>query len=99
MTYRIVYGSKVESDLTETYDYYEEQLDGLGSEFLLAVEATINSVQRNPLHFQKVDRKKRKANLKRFPFGIFYLVSKEYIFILAVIHLTRDPKTWKSRKV
>ena len=99
MTYSIVFGSVVESDLTETYDYYETQIEGLGSEFLLAVEATINSVKRNPLHFQKVYKNKRKANLKRFPFGVFYVLSKEYIIILAVIHLTRDPKTWKSRKL
>ena len=99
MTYSIVFGSVVESDLTETYDYYETQIEGLGSEFLLAVEATINSVKRNPLHFQKVYKNKRKANLKRFPFGVFYVLSTEYIIILAVIHLTRDPKTWKSRKL
>ena len=99
MTYSIVFGSMVEADLSDSYDFYEEQLDGLGSEFLLAVEAAINSIQRNPVHFQKIYKNKRKANLKRFPFGVFCIISKEYIIILAVIHLTRDPKIWKTRKV
>lgn len=98
MTYSIVFGSEVESDLIEAYDHYEQQLEGLGSEFLLAVEAAINYIQRNPLHFQKIYKNKRKANLKRFPFGVFYIVSKESILILAVIRLTRDPMIWKSRK-
>ena len=98
MTYRIAFGSKVEADLTESYDYYEQQSNGLGAEFLISVEAALYQIERNPLHFQKVYKNKRKANLKRFPFGIFYIVSKETVLILAVIHLTRDPKTWKSRK-
>ncbi len=97
MTYRIAFGSKVETDLAESYDYYEQQLDGLGSEFLLSVEATLYQIERNPLQFQKVYKTKRKANLKRFPFGIFYMVSKQTILILAVIHLTRDPQVWRFR--
>jgi hypothetical protein len=98
MTNRIVFGSKVEADLTESYDYYEEQLSGLGAEFLLSVEAALYQIERSPLHFQKVYGNKRKVNLKRFPFGIFYIFSKETVLILAVIHLTRDPKTWKKRR-
>ncbi len=98
MIYRIAFGSKVEADLMESYDYYEQQLNGLGAEFLLSVEAVLYQIERSPLHFQKVYKNKRKVNLKRFPFGIFYVVSKETVLILAIIHLTRDPKTWKSRK-
>ena len=90
---------KIESDLQDSYDYYEQQLHGLGLDFLMSVEATLNHIARDPLHFQKVHKNKRKANLKRFPFGIFYIISKEYIIILAVIHLTRDPKVWRKRKV
>ena len=98
MTYSIIFGSKVEDDLTETFDYYEQQLEGLGNDFLLSAEATLNLIARNPLHFQKIYQNKRKANLQRFPFGVFYILSKEYIIIIAIIHLTRNPKVWRSRK-
>jgi hypothetical protein len=33
MTDRIVFGSKVEADLIESYDYYEEQLSVWGPNF------------------------------------------------------------------
>ena len=98
MKYSIVFNQNVEADLADSYDYYEIQLPGLGSEFLLSVEAGINAISRDPLHFQKVHKNKRKMNLKRFPFGIFYLISEETVLILAIVHLTRNPKVWKSRK-
>jgi hypothetical protein len=98
MSHTIVFGSKIEADLIESFDYYEEQVDGLGYEFLLSVEAALYEIERNPLLFQKIYKNKRKANLKRFPFGVFYIVSKETVLILAVIHLTRDPQIWKTRR-
>lgn len=54
MKYSIVFNQNVEADLADSYDYYEIQLPGLGSEFLLSVEAGINAISRDPLHFQKV---------------------------------------------
>ena len=87
MSFTIVFNSDIESDLTDAYDYYELQLPGLGSDFLLSVEATLNHIQREPLHFQKIYRNKRKANLRRFPYGVFFLLSKKTIYILAVTHL------------
>jgi hypothetical protein len=53
MGFSVVFNSNVEADLTDNYDYYELQLPGLGSDFLLSVEATLNYIQREPLHFQK----------------------------------------------
>lgn len=98
MSFTLVFNSAIESDLTDIYDYYELQLPGLGSDFLLSVDATLNYIQREPLHFQKIYRNNRKANLRRFPYGVFFLLSKETIYILTVTHLTRNPKIWKSRK-
>ncbi|MBS1622672.1 MAG: type II toxin-antitoxin system RelE/ParE family toxin [Bacteroidetes bacterium] len=98
MKYDLIFGSKVEKDLAESFDYYEEQSVGLGADFLLAVDAALSQIQREPLIFQKIYKQKRKVNLKRFPFGVFYVVVKHQVIILAVIHLMRDPKEWKKRK-
>lgn len=90
MSYTIVFDSKIEADLRKGFDLYDKQLTGLGFEFLLSVEATLYKIEREPLFFPKVYKNKRKANLKRFPYGIFYIVSKGTVFILAVIQLTND---------
>jgi hypothetical protein len=37
----VIISSEAEADLTQAYQWYEEQVEYLGSEFLLCVEACI----------------------------------------------------------
>jgi plasmid stabilization system protein ParE len=39
---------EAETDLAEAFAWYEERVPGLGSDFLLSVDAALASVQRNP---------------------------------------------------
>jgi len=40
---------KVEQDVQEAYNWYELQVQGLGEDFLLSVDAAINAILRKPL--------------------------------------------------
>jgi plasmid stabilization system protein ParE len=97
MSYELQITASAESDIQESAEWYEKQTDGLGFEFLRAVDARVHSIQRNPLLFTPIYKSIRRATLKRFPFGIFYLVQDEAIIIVACIHLSRNPKEWKGR--
>ena len=90
MSHTIVFDSKVEVELRRGFDHYEQLHNGLGFEFLLSVEAALYKIGKDPLLFSKVYKNKRKANLKRFPYGVFYIVSKGTVLVLAVIQLTPD---------
>ena len=100
MSHTIVFDSKVEAELKRGFDHYDQQHSGLGFEFLLSIEAALYEIDKDPLLFPKVYKNKRKANLKRFPFGVFYIVSKGTILVLAIIKLTSDaePKTKIHKK-
>jgi hypothetical protein len=39
----------------------------------------------------------RRANLHKFPYGIFYVQRKDHLFVLGVVHHARDPRVWKRR--
>ena len=39
----------------------------------------------------------RRCQIRRFPYGIIYAIDEEVLFILAVMHLHRDPECWKDR--
>ena len=88
----------VNDDVLEAFDWYESQLSGLGNQFMVAVDAAIHQVEREPELFQKVYKVIRKCNTKRFPFGIFFTLNKNLITVIAITHLARHPKTWKQRK-
>lgn len=95
--YRLVIKPFAEFDATEGANWYNDKREGLGNEFLLALEAKVNAIQRNPLHFQIVYKNIRRALTERFPYGIFYIVEDDTIYILAIQHTSRNPKIWKKR--
>lgn len=97
MKYELAIRPEAEAELAEAFDWYEEQLPGLGSEFLISVDAAVHAVTRNPLQFAKIHKNIRRTLLHRFPYGIFYLVEKNRIAVLAFFHVKRNPKRWQKR--
>ena len=55
------------------YDWYEEQRRGLGTDFLEEVSFMIAAIESNPRRFQRVSRILRRARLRRFPYGIYFV--------------------------
>jgi plasmid stabilization system protein ParE len=87
-----------EADAAKTAAWYNHKREGLGNEFLLALDAKINAIQRNPNHFQLVYKNIRRALTNRFPYGIFFIVEIDTIYILAILHTSRNPKIWKDQE-
>jgi plasmid stabilization system protein ParE len=69
----------------------------LGLEFLRCLEATVVSIQRNPLMYPAVFAEYRRALVRRFPYAVFYEVEAERIVIYAVFHCSQDPDKWRAR--
>jgi plasmid stabilization system protein ParE len=88
---------EAEADIAAAYFYYEAASDGLGAEFLRAVEAALAIVERTPELYAVVYRGVRRALLRRFPYGVFFLVEGETIIVLACLHARRDPAQWQRR--
>src|SRR2546422_104826 len=96
MTYRLIIRKRAENHLIEAYDWYEKQKSTLGKEFLFCVDASLMAVKNNPMLFQLRYKNIRCALIPRFPYGIFYFVDKNKIVVIAVFHLSRNPKLWKK---
>ncbi|WP_198265788.1 type II toxin-antitoxin system RelE/ParE family toxin [sulfur-oxidizing endosymbiont of Gigantopelta aegis] len=74
-----------------------EQRQGLGFDFKLCADEAITKITRSPIIYKKVFQDVRRVILKRFPFGVYYLVDNDAVIVLAVLHARRDPENWKSR--
>ena len=96
MKYRIIVRPEVENDLKEAFSWYEDKRQGLGHDFLLQIDAGLSFIQRNPKIYPPEYKETRKHLTKRFPYKIIYLVEKENIIILAVIHSKRSPDIIKK---
>jgi plasmid stabilization system protein ParE len=84
-------------ELLRAVDYYEDAADGLGGEFLKAVESTLENLKRNPKIGISVDTSLRKLKLVRFPFSLIYSIDPSEIQIIALAHDRREPGYWDDR--
>ncbi len=90
--------SEAESEFLEAIDYYEECETGLGFDFSIEVYASIQNSVSFPTAWPEIEDNIRRCLIQRFPYGILYSIAPDKIFILAVMHLHRDPSYWKHRR-
>ncbi len=84
-------------DLSRAFNWYEDQRTGLGHEFLTSTEASYASICRRPEMYSVVNKKHRKALIKRFPYAIYFSVTEEIIYVTGILHFSRNPKTARNR--
>jgi toxin ParE1/3/4 len=88
---------EAERDIEDAFKWYENKRTGLGSDFLLCVEEGLAKIWRSPEVYSTVHKNARRFLIRRFPYGIFYLLDRGLVVVLAVLHARRDPQTWLSR--
>ena len=97
MKHRLVIRPEAEADLLDAMQWYKDQRQGLEDEFFLAFDAALSRLRRTPKSFPIVHESIRRVLLRRFPYGIYYLLEGEQITVIAVFHAKRDPKRWQQR--
>lgn len=86
-----------EEDIRESAEYYKDRGDGLDKQFLRVINQAFQIILISPDTFPAIYQSIRKFVIKDFPFNIFYISTKDTIYILAVFHMKRDPKKWRRR--
>ena len=95
---RVVLRRAAELDILEAALSYEGERDGLGIDFEVQLDATLDHIGRNPRLFLAVESEIRRALVSRFPYGVYFVLDNDEAVVLAVLHLHRDPETWKTRR-
>ena len=94
---RLIIRPEAEAEMTEAFDWYEDRSSGLGSEFLLCLDAVFNSILRTPQQFPQAHRIVRRALTRRFPYEVFFIEDGEHVVVLSIFHAKRNPKRWQER--
>ncbi len=85
------------AEVDEAFLWYESQSPGLGTEFMRSLEACLSNIQRFPSAAPEVHEGIRRALMRRFPYGIYYLASEGKMTVYAVFHFSRDPANLTDR--
>ncbi|HIJ75219.1 MAG TPA: type II toxin-antitoxin system RelE/ParE family toxin [Deltaproteobacteria bacterium] len=86
-----------QAEFTDAVNYYNAQNEGLGFEFSDEIQAAIVRIIEYPEAWSLISKRTRRCRTKRFPYGIIYQVRDNNLLIIAVIHLHREPQSWKKR--
>lgn len=93
----VVFLAPAEEEMQRAAAYYERQRRGLGHEFLVEVQRTVERIVENPRLGQIVRGNIRRRLMPKFPFGVLYSIDPNEIVIIAVMHLRRRPGYWVDR--
>ena len=93
----LIYAPEAKLEIKEAAKYYEGCKEGLGQAFLLELESSIHNLCESPLRWRKISGQFRRCLLRRFPYGVIYVVDDDEVFIAAAMHLKRKPGYWKKR--
>ena len=97
MTRRLTILPQAELDVSDAAAWYEERRTGLGDEFLDELDSILRRVIKDPLQFPKIINQIRRALLRRFPYSVYFGLTRETVELIAILHQRRDPRTWEIR--
>ncbi len=85
------------ADMAEASSFYEQRTEGLGSDFLDEVASAFAHIALAPEAWPRLEGCVRRCLVERFPYGIYYRLDAEEIFVLSVMHGKKKPGAWRGR--
>jgi plasmid stabilization system protein ParE len=85
-----------ETELKDAVAYYNRQCPGLGFEFAAEVRKTLTRILRFPSSWTQLSPRTRRCLTNRFPYAVIFQYDETHVFVVAVMHLKREPDSWKS---
>ncbi|MBE9037683.1 type II toxin-antitoxin system RelE/ParE family toxin [aff. Roholtiella sp. LEGE 12411] len=95
---KYVFHPEALNEYAEAVQYYAQQRAEVAQAFINTVENAVYQIRESPNRCSLVDEDVRRCLTRKFPYGILYTIEQDYILILAVMHCSREPGYWKSRK-
>ncbi|HXJ96832.1 MAG TPA: type II toxin-antitoxin system RelE/ParE family toxin [Terriglobia bacterium] len=94
---RVEFLAPARDELVEAVTFYNSRKQGLGQDFAIEVQRTIERIIQYPEAWSPLSKRTRRCRTNRFPYGIIYQVRGDVLLIIAVMHLHRRPAVWKAR--
>jgi len=86
-----------QQELDEAVEYYNQESQGLGDQFLLEVLAAFERIKKFQKAWHPYTENTRRCQTHRFPYGVIYQTLESEILIVAVANLHKRPGYWSDR--
>ena len=92
MSYNITITDITETEISDAYNWYNQQKTNLGNSFKIDFINKMAIIKDNPFLFQVRYLNIRITFLDNFPYGIHFFIENNTITILSVYHTSRKGK-------
>jgi hypothetical protein len=86
-----------DEEFAEAVRYYTEIDPALGLRFYHEMERLIRDVCIHPELFRQFDPPARRHFSPEFPYAVIYIMKSDYVWIVAIMHMKRQPGYWHKR--
>jgi toxin ParE1/3/4 len=92
VTQRLIVAPQAETDLRESFMWYEERSVGLGHAFVESVEQKLGMIAASPQIFRQRVGAYRLAATERFPYAIYFIwdEARDIITVRRILHFKQD---------
>ena len=94
---KFIFDDLAKEEFKETSEYYEFEIEGLGMRFKEEIIRALRNIKKFPEIGIIEEGDIRRYLLHKFPYKIMYSIEKDYIYILAIAHMHREPNYWINR--
>ncbi len=98
MIYQLVFSKGANQDILESIQWYNEQQAGLGIRFNQKLDEKLDKIASLPLSYSFRYKKIRCAKVDDFPYMVHYFVEETKVIITAVLHTSRNPRIWITKR-
>jgi toxin ParE1/3/4 len=93
----VVFTLAAREEMFQAMDWYDARRPGLGERFAAEIDVLVGGIRENPDRFASVGKGVRRAMLRDFPYGLYFLADSDLIQVIACLHSSRNPMRWRGR--
>jgi len=84
-------------DIAQAAQYYEGKREGLGGQFIDRVLEAIDQIEQNPVGYAVRFEGLRRANLRHFPYALWFQLRQDNSLLIACLSGRRDLRLVRER--
>jgi toxin ParE1/3/4 len=92
---RLRYRAAAKLDILEAREWYGALSSALEERFANSLADTFTTILAHPRAFPEIEPQVRRALVPSFPYLVYYRLTSDTVRVLAVLHASRHPSTWK----
>ena len=84
------------NELRNAVANYNDQCAGLGFELAAEIRRTVTRIVEFPSAWTRLSARTRRCLANRFPYAVIFQYTNTHVYLVAVMHLKREPDSWKN---